>query len=68
MISLCILLSSSISGQPVYWWVFVVVCLLGPHPWHVEFPRLGVKLDLQLPATATATWDPSRYTVAHSKA
>ena len=33
--------------------------LLGVHPWHMEFPRLGVKSELQLPAytTATATWD-----------
>ena len=29
--------------------------------WHMEVPRLGVKLELQLPAytTATATPDPS---------
>ena len=28
---------------------------------HIEVPRLGVKLELQLPAytTATTTWDPS---------
>ena len=28
----------------------------------MEVPRLGVELELQLPAytTATATWDPSR--------
>ena len=32
---------------------------LGPHPWHVELPRLGVELELQLLAytTATATQD-----------
>ena len=31
----------------------------GPHPWHMEVPRLGVKSELQLPAytTGTATWD-----------
>ena len=28
---------------------------LGPHLQHMEFPRLGVKLELQLPACATAT-------------
>ena len=35
---------------------------LGPHPWHMEAPRLGVHSELQLPAyaTATATPDPSR--------
>ena len=37
------------------------VCFLGLHPWHVEVPRLGVQLELQLPAyiTGIATWDPS---------
>ena len=32
---------------------------LGPHPRHVEIPRLGVESELQLPAytTATAPWD-----------
>ena len=44
---------------------------LGPHLWHVEVCRLGVELELQLPAydAATATWDPStsaNYTTAHS--
>ena len=36
-------------------------CFLGPHPWHMEVPRPGVKSELQLPAypTATATQDPS---------
>ena len=41
-------------------WSFV--CLfLGPQVWHMEIPRLGVKLKLQLPAytTATTIWDPS---------
>ena len=34
---------------------------LGPHLWHMEVPRLGVKLELQLPAytTAAAVLDPS---------
>ena len=27
---------------------------LGPHPWHMEVPRLGVELELLLPAYATA--------------
>ena len=31
------------------------VFFLGPHPWHMEVPRLGVKSELQLPAYATAT-------------
>ena len=55
------------------WWVFIQifcsVCgqsflfrvFLGPHSLHAEVLRLGVKLELQLPAytTATATRDPS---------
>ena len=28
---------------------------LGSHPWHMEVSKLGVELELQLPATAT--WD-----------
>ena len=44
-------------------WVFVLFlfCFLGPRPWHMAVPRLGVKWELQLPAyaTATAMWDPS---------
>ena len=36
------------------------VCFSAPHLPHVEVPRLGVQLELQLPAytTATATSDP----------
>ena len=26
--------------------VCVCVCFLGLHPWHMEVPRLGVKLEL----------------------
>ena len=40
---------------------FVYFCFLGLHLRHLEDPRLGVELELQLPAhtTATATRDPS---------
>ena len=39
----------------------------GLHPWQMEIPRLGVKLDLQLPATAIATLDLSCiYDLHHS--
>ena len=34
---------------------FVLLCLLGPHLQHMEAPRLGVKSELQLPASTTAT-------------
>ena len=46
-----------------------VFCFLGPHPWHMEVPRLGVKSELLLPtySTATAMSDLSgTHTVAHS--
>ena len=35
--------------------------LLGPYLHHMEVPRLGFKLELQLPAytTDTAMWDPN---------
>ena len=40
---------------------------LGPHPWHVDVPKLGVESELQLPAyaTATATSDPSHVCDLH---
>ena len=44
-------------------------CFWGPHLWHMEVLRLGVKLELQLPfyTTATATQDPSPvYNLYHS--
>ena len=45
-------------------YVCMYVCIygfLGPHPWHMEVPWLGVELELQLLAytTATAMWNPS---------
>ena len=33
------------------------LCFLGPHSWHMEFPRLGVESKLQLPAYTTAVPD-----------
>ena len=40
---------------------------IGPHPQHLEVPRLGVKIDLHLPAyaTSTAMQDPSRVCDLH---
>ena len=42
----------------IYLFIF---CFLGLHLWHMEVPRLGIKLELQLLAytTATAMQDPS---------
>ena len=47
-------------------WIYAVLfisfyfCFLGPLLWHMEVPRLGVKVELQLLAytTVTATLDP----------
>ena len=47
--------------------IFLSFVFLGPHPWHVEAPRLGVQSELSLPAyaTAMATRDPSRVCDLH---
>ena len=39
--------------------LFFFFCFLGLHLKHMEIPRPGVKMELQLPdyTTATATWD-----------
>ena len=49
---------------------FFFFCFLGPHPWHMEVPRLGVELELQLLAFATATAmpDPSHVCNLHHTA
>ena len=43
----------------IFYFLFSFFVLLGLHPQHMELPRLGVSLELQLPAytTATAAWD-----------
>jgi len=50
------------------WGVFFCLFLfLGPHLWHMEVPRLGVKSELLLPAytTATTMWDLSHICDLH---
>ena len=37
---------------------FLGFCFLGPHPRHMEGPRLGIELELQLPAYTIATATP----------
>ena len=54
----------SMQKRGIFCFVFVFaffLCFLGPHLWHMEVPRLGVQLELQLLTytTATATSDPS---------
>ena len=46
---------------------FFFFFFLGPYPWQMEFPRLGVELELQLLAytTAMAMWDPSHICNLH---
>ena len=35
--------------------VLFCFCFLGPRPWHMEVPRLGIDLELQTQADTTAT-------------
>ena len=46
-------------GLPLF--IYFAFFFLGPYPWCMEVPRLGVKSEPQLlaytTATATATWD-----------
>ena len=44
-----------ISEMEVFLFCFV---FLGTHPQHTKVPRLGIKLELQLPAYTTATATP----------
>ena len=48
---------------------FSLFVFLGPHPRHMEVPRLGVKSELQQLAytTATATRDPSHVCNLHHR-
>ena len=38
----------------LYFFFFFFFCILGPYPWDMEVPRLGVESDLQLPFYDTA--------------
>ena len=37
----------------LFFFVCLLFCFLGPLPWHIEAPRLGVESELQLPAYTT---------------
>ena len=41
-----------------FFFFFFFKVFLGPHLWHMEVPRLGIQLELLLPAYATATATP----------
>ena len=48
--------------------VFFFFFFFGLHPWHMEVPRIEVKLELQLPVYTTAieTRDPYRICDLHA--
>ena len=50
-----------------FFFFFWSLCLLGPHPRHMEVPKLGVESELQplVCTTAAATPDPSRVCDLH---
>ena len=62
-------LNSSQMVLPILWLKYTCkayfLFFLGPHLWHMEVPRLGVESQLQLPAYATATQDPSHVFALH---
>ena len=62
-----VLRNSANPGTFFLYYLFIFFCSLGPHPWHMEVPRLGVEWELQPPAytTATATPDPSHICDIH---
>ena len=39
----------------ILFYLKIFFVFLGPHPWHMAVPRLGIQSDLQLPAYARAT-------------
>ena len=55
------------TGLDTHSFFIFIFCLLGPHPQHMEVPRLEVQSELPLPAytTATVTPDPSRICNLH---
>ena len=59
-----VVLSLSLMMLSFFFFLFKILfyfLFLGLHLWHMEVPRLEVKLELQLPVytTATVMWDPS---------
>ena len=42
----------------MYYSIFVLFAFLGLQVWHMEVPKLGVKLELQVPSSATARATP----------
>ena len=46
---------NNIPYKQAAYFIYLYFSFLGPHPWRMDVPRLGVELELQPPATATAT-------------
>ena len=67
-LNLCIEFPLQLLITYLFIYLFIYVFFLGPHPWHMEIPRLGVESELQLLAyaTATAMQDPSLICLHHS--
>ena len=42
----------------IFVWVLLFIYFLGPHPPHMEVPRLGVESKLQLPAHSNTRSEP----------
>jgi len=53
----------------IFFFILFYFCFLGPHAWHMEVPRIGIKSELQLQLlaydTPTATPDPSHICNLH---
>ena len=45
----------TVFGSELCFFVCLLACFLGSNLWHMEFPRLGVEFEQQLPAYAAAT-------------
>ena len=57
----------NILNKGIFFTEIIIFLFLGLHLWYMEVPRLGVELELQLPAdtTATATPHPSCFCDLH---
>ena len=52
-------LSAAAASSSSFFFFLLSFVFLGPYPWHMEVPRLGVQSELQLPTCTTATRNPS---------
>ena len=65
ILNLCIIFH--LNSIMVFWLCYFFFVVLWPHLWHLEVPRLGDELELQLLdyATATAVLNPSHVCYLH---